>query len=224
MKTMVGQPDAQMRRSKMRNRKRCRFKSLNHPHHTVALPGLGYGPVCTSKQESAANQQERMMRSVNLFTGMITLTAILAIPAMAVAQETSGRYATHDGTSTLQEMPDGSKVQIDHYSQISFAADQRHPLDNMSADCMGRSHISTDGALLSGSGTCTGFDGDGNTASFWWRIDKIDTPDCAGTCGVWGYYAGTGKFQGIEGSGTFHTDTMFPNGSSGTWKGKATVN
>jgi hypothetical protein len=164
------------------------------------------------------------MSSISLVTGMITVSAILAMPAVAVAQETTGRYATHDGTSAVQEMPDGSRVQIDHYSQISFAADQSHPLDNKSADCMGRSHISAAGALLSGSGTCTSFDADGNTASFWWRIDKIDTPDCAGACGAWGYYAGTGKFSGITGSGTFHRDTMFPNGSSGTWKGTASVN
>jgi len=163
------------------------------------------------------------MRLMNLFTGMITVSAILAMPALAVAQETNGRYATHDGTSMVRDMPDGSKVQVAHYSQISFAADKSHPLDNMSADCMGRSHISADGALLSGSGTCTSFDADGNTASFWWRIDKLDTPDCAGACGAWGYYAGTGKFKGIKGSGTFHRDTMFPNGSSGTWTGDTTV-
>lgn len=163
------------------------------------------------------------MRSMNWVTGMITLAAMLAMPALAVAQETTGRYATHDGASTVREMPDGSKVQVTHYSQISFAADKSHPLDNKSADCMGRFHISADGALLSGSGTCTSFDADGNTASFWWRIDKTDTSDCAGACGAWGYYAGTGKFKGIKGSGTFHRDTMFPNGSSGTWKGEATV-
>jgi hypothetical protein len=163
------------------------------------------------------------MRSINMVTGMIAMAAILAMPALAAAQETTGRYATHDGTTTVREMPDGSQVQVAHYSQISFAADKGHPLDNKSADCMGRFHIAAGGALLSGSGTCTSFDAEGSTASFWWRIDKVDTRDCAGACGAWGYYAGTGKFEGIKGSGTFHRDTMFPNGSSGTWKGEATV-
>lgn len=163
------------------------------------------------------------MRSIKSIKGMIMVTAMLAVPMGAVAQESSGRYATHDGTSTVQEMPDGSKVQIAHYSQISFAVDKSHPLDNKSADCMGRFHMAADGALQSGSGTCTSFDSDGSTASFWWRVDKIDTPDCAGLCGAWGYFAGTGKLKGIQGSGTFHRDTMFPNGSSGTWKGTASV-
>lgn len=163
------------------------------------------------------------MRSISSITGMIIVSAMLAIPATAVAQEATGRYATHDGKSKTQEMPDGSKVELARYSQISFAADKSHPLDNKSADCMGRTHIAADGKLLSGSGTCTSFDADGNTASFWWRIDKIDTSDCAGACGAWGYYAGTGKLKGIKGSGTFHRDTMFHNGSSGTWKGEASI-
>lgn len=63
---------------------------------------------------------------MNLVTGMITMAAMLAMPALAAAQETTGRYATHDGTSTVREMPDGSKVQGAHYSQSRFAADKGH--------------------------------------------------------------------------------------------------
>lgn len=45
---------------------------------------------------------------------MIAVSAILAIPALAAAQETTGRYATHDGTSMVREMPGGSKVRVAH--------------------------------------------------------------------------------------------------------------
>jgi len=50
---------------------------------------------------------------------MITVAAILAMPAVTVAQETHGRYATHDGKTMVQEMPDGSKVQLGHLEGCS---------------------------------------------------------------------------------------------------------
>lgn len=161
-----------------------------------------------------------MLRAI---TRILTVSAFVAIPVVAIAQSASGRYATHDGTSTTQELQDGSKVELAHYTQITFASDTSHPMDNKSADCMGRFHTSADGELLSGSGTCTSQDPEGNTASYWWRIEEIMTANCAGLCGSWGYFAGTGKFKGIKGAGTFHRDTMFHNGSSGTWTGEVTM-
>jgi hypothetical protein len=154
-------------------------------------------------------------------TSSIVCALLLAIPAYGLAQEASGRYATANGQEMTQELPDGSKIQISHYTQISFANDSNHPLDNMSSDCVGRFHMAANDTLVTGDGMCTGFDAQGNSATFWWRVDQANTSDCPDLCGSWGYFNGTGKFKGIEGSGTWARDTMFQNGSSGTWKGTA---
>jgi hypothetical protein len=153
---------------------------------------------------------------------LLLLAAVLGTaPISSFADATSGRYATHNGQETTQELPDGSKVQISHYSQITFADDKSHPLDNVSSECVGRFHMSAAGAVVSADGMCTSFDAAGDTASFWWRADKSGTSDCPDMCGSWGYFNGTGKYKGIVGSGTWVRDTMFHNGSSGTWKGEA---
>ena len=154
---------------------------------------------------------------------IITLTFLMALPGISFAQSASGRYATFNGQDTAKELPDGTTVVTSHYGQITFASKQSHPMDNVSSDCMGRFHMMADGTLISGGGTCTGTDADGNSASFWWRVEKANTSDCADLCGAWGYYNGTGKFKGIKGSGTWIRETLFPNGSSGSWKGAATL-
>jgi len=143
------------------------------------------------------------------------------IPLSSFADAATGRYATHNGHQTTQDLADGSQVLITHYSQITFADDKSHPLDNVSSDCVGRFRTSPDGAFISADGMCTGFDAAGDTASFWWRADKSGTSDCPDLCGSWGYFNGTGKYKGIVGSGTWVRNTMFNNGSSGTWKGEA---
>jgi len=158
-----------------------------------------------------------MRRATLLFIS----TVLGTIPVCSFADVTTGRYATNNGQQTTQELADGSKVQISHYSQITFADDKSHPLDNVSSDCVGRFRTSADGAFISADGMCTSFDAAGDTASFWWRADKSGTADCPDLCGSWGYFNGTGKYKGIVGSGTWVRDTMFPNGSSGTWKGEA---
>jgi hypothetical protein len=81
--------------------------------------------------------------------------------------------------------------------------------------------MSADDALVSGDGICTGFDTEGESASFWSRVDKADTSDRPGLCGSWGYFNGTGKYDGIEGVVTRVRDSVFHNGSSGTWRGTA---
>jgi hypothetical protein len=157
------------------------------------------------------------------FTTLALTSALLALPQAGLAQEAEGRYATHDGTATVQELPDGSTVQVTQYSQITFSDDASHPLDNTSSECVGRFHVAADGSLISGDGMCSSFGAGGDTNSWWWRVDESGTDKCPDLCGSWGYFNGSGKYAGIEGTGTWVRTTVFPNGSSGTWKGKAKV-
>ncbi|NND70450.1 MAG: hypothetical protein HKN43_02620 [Rhodothermales bacterium] len=152
-----------------------------------------------------------------------TLTLVLLCSLVQISHAQDGRYATHDGSQMVEQLPDGSSVMTSHYSQITFANDMNNLMDNMSGDCMGRFMISAEGVVGSASGTCVNDDGDGNTASFWWRMDKMNTADCADMCGSWGYYAGTGALKGINGNGTWERTKQFSNGSSGFWSGTVTT-
>lgn len=157
----------------------------------------------------------------------ITVALALSLPAAtAVAQmsgSASGRYATHTLSNDVQEMPDGSSMVLSHYNQISFANDGEHPIDNVSLDCIGKLMVAADGSMTAGNGSCFGVDKDGHGTSFWWRMTEARTADCSDICGEWGYFAGDGKFEGIEGSGTWQRNTLFPDGSSGTWQGSYTI-
>ncbi len=148
---------------------------------------------------------------------------VIVLPGTAVAQmsgSASGRYATHTVANDVTEMPDGSSIVLSHYGQISFADDGNHPIDNVSLDCVGKLTVAADGSTAAGNGSCFGVDKDGDGTSFWWRMTKARSADCADICGEWGYFAGDGKFAGIEGGGTWQRRTLFPDGSSGKWTGR----
>ena len=134
-----------------------------------------------------------------------------------------GRYATHTISQDQTEMPDGSMMVTTRYHQTAFADDQSHPLDNTSADCVSLLHVSGEGAVMSASGSCFVIDADGDRTSFGLRMDEGGTDDCPGQCRSWGFFAGTGKFEGIEGGGTWENKTSFANGDTGTWRGSYTM-
>ena len=134
-----------------------------------------------------------------------------------------GRFASHTISQDQTEMPDGSMMVTIHYHQTAFADDQSHPLDNISNDCVGMLQVSGEGAAMSASGSCFGIDADGDRVASWWRMDEGGTDDCPVMCGSWGFFAGTGKFEGLEGSGTWEQKTTFANSDTGTWRGSYTM-
>ncbi len=153
---------------------------------------------------------------------VFALTIVLSA-STAAAQKSgsaSGRYATHTVADEVTAMPDGSSMILSHYGQISFAEDGEHPIDNVSLDCIGKIEVSADGLVTAGNGSCFGVDKDGDGTSFWWRMTQARTADCSDICGEWGYFAGDGKFAGIEGGGIWQRTTLFQDGSSGTWTGR----
>jgi hypothetical protein len=152
---------------------------------------------------------------------VVAILLIMAAPAVFGGDSgtATGRFATHTMSTDSTELPDGGRVDVAHYYQITFSDQAGHPLDNTNANCVGMYVFSMDGSVASASGTCFGADVGGNMTSFWWRLEEAGTASCPGMCGSWGYFDGTGKFKGITGSGTFRQTTMFPEGSTGTWKG-----
>jgi hypothetical protein len=156
---------------------------------------------------------------------VFTVLLIVAAPAVFGGDSgtASGRFATHTMSTDATDLPDGGRVEIAHYYQATFSDQEGFPLDNTSSDCVGMYVFSKTGAVASASGTCFGTDADGNMISLWWRHEQGGTASCPNMCGSWGYFDGTGKLKGISGGGTFNQTTLFPEGSTGTWKGSYSI-
>ena len=93
--------------------------------------------------------------------------------------------------------------------------DPASPLALTSMTCSGVTIVDEEGARLSGGGTCDSVDTDGDVAFLWWKSK--------GTAGNWGFLGGTGKWEGVEGGGTYElnayvwADGRFGNNWKGTW-------
>lgn len=164
-----------------------------------------------------------MTRKIFATTLIVAVAALCASLAIADGHEgmAEGRYAIHYTQVDQTELPGGGAVQVAHYKQFTQANDPGHPLDDTTGDCVAVTYVNSEGAQTSASGSCFVTDGEGNTASFWWRQDDAGSDSCPTQCGSWGYFAGAGKLAGIGGEGTWVGTTVFPDGSlSGTWKGK----
>ncbi len=150
----------------------------------------------------------------------VVATFLMISASGAFGQESgSGRFATHTMSTTSTDLPGGGRVDVVHYHQATFADQPGNPLDNNAADCVGMYRITTEGTIGSASGSCFSNDAEGNGSSFWWRLEQQGTPDCAGMCGAWGFYAGFGKFEGISGGGVWQQTSQFPDGGTGIWMG-----
>ena len=150
----------------------------------------------------------------------VVLAVALLVPGALQAQVSGeGRYATFNDDVEEMEMPDGSTMVLSHYRQVVFATSADNALDGMPADCIGQFLVGADGTTRAASGTCFAHDGAGNGTSYWFRMDESGTARCPDMCGSYGYFAGYGRFAGIEGQGTWHRESTTATGGHGSWKG-----
>ncbi len=152
---------------------------------------------------------------------VFTVLLILVAPAVFGGDSgtATGRFATHTMSTDSTELPDGGRVDIVHYNQFAFSDQPGHPIDNTTADCVGRYLFSNDGDVEAASGICFATDAGGNMTSFWWRFEEAATANCPLMCGSWGYFDGTGKYKGVSGTGTWKQSSVFGDDGVGTWKG-----
>lgn len=130
----------------------------------------------------------------------------------------SGHFTNHFNDVTVSEMPDGSTVQLIHYSSMSVSDDPGNPSANTAGECVGALRLNAAGNVTSGSGSCFVKAEDGQGFSYWWQVEKAGTADCPQLCGVWGYFGGYGSFAGLQGTGTWKVTAQFgESGSMGTW-------
>jgi hypothetical protein len=153
---------------------------------------------------------------------LVACTVVVVLGSMTLFAGDSGKgsgyFTNHFNDVTVSEMPDGSMVQLIHYSNMSIADDSHHPSADTAAECVGALRMNADGAVTSGSGSCFVEAEDGQGFSYWWQVEKAGTADCPELCGVWSYFGGYGRFAGLEGTGTWKVTASFGQaGSMGTW-------
>ena len=134
------------------------------------------------------------------------LVLALAIPPSASAQGNTGAgYAVYVPHGETVQGFDGGKTVVRNSQQgFSLADDPQDPLHMISFDCTGITAMSASGQMSHGH--CDGVSLEGDTYSLWWRGDE--------TGGDWGFIAGTGKYSGINGGGTYRPVASWPDGRS----------
>ncbi len=155
----------------------------------------------------------------------ITAAALLLMVGVAFAADlpekvtVKGRFFAVSQIVGSYDLPNAGTVQRTKSSGMFATEDPENALNLNSATCIGTTVMDADGNEMSGAGYCDGVDADGDTWILWW--------DDSGTGGDWGFMAGTGKFAGIEGGGTWQeefaaADDHFSNTFEGSWETKTT--
>ncbi len=137
---------------------------------------------------------------------LVTFVLALAVPFKASAQTKTGSgyavYVPHG--EMVQEFSSGSTVVRFSQQGFSLADEPDDPLNMVSFDCAGVTAMTSAGQTSHGH--CDGVTTDGDTYSLWWRGDD--------TGGDWGFIAGTGKYSGINGGGTYQPVAEWPDGKN----------
>jgi hypothetical protein len=148
----------------------------------------------------------------------ITL-ALLTASAAAVAAQDSGHYYNHVTSEKKIPLPNGNTAILSHFFEMTTTDNANDPMDHLAGSCSAQSIVSKDGKTLAGSGVCFSKDSDGNSLTHWFKLDETGTARCPHGCGSYGYLAGTGKFNGVTGGGTWKQTHKFGDvASSGTFK------
>ncbi|HYN23126.1 MAG TPA: hypothetical protein VE078_19360 [Thermoanaerobaculia bacterium] len=118
---------------------------------------------------------------------------------------------TFSASSESVSLPGGRTLQRAVSNGIILTDDPSSPLNESATTCIGATVVSASGEPVAGSGHCEAIDKDGDVWMLWWRNDAHGGP--------WGYINGTGKFEGIEGGGTWAEGPQWPDGRGiNTWE------
>ncbi len=141
------------------------------------------------------------------------LVAVLCAGTMTVAAQTaiSGRNVFYPQWSETYDLPNGQKLIRTHGSGFGIGPNGS-PFALTNLNCRGTVHASAEGVPQSMTGHCDAIDAQGDTWAAWYAGD--------GQNGRWGFMSGTGKFKGVEGSGTYKSEAQWPDGKwTSTWEG-----
>jgi len=155
-------------------------------------------------------------RTFLILAGTVVLLLSLAPGSPAQESSHSGDFAFT--TTSSEEMPlgDGRVLMRVVQSGMVFADDPASPLDRTATTCTGSTVMDATGRATVVSGHCDGVDADGDVWTIWYGGDEDG--------GDWGYMGGTGKFEGIEGGGTFSAESQWSDGRGiNSWEGTYTL-
>jgi hypothetical protein len=153
------------------------------------------------------------------FASNVVMTTLAAMP-VAIAQAADVKV---DATMTFvtvsnetSRLSDGRTIMRFHQKGIIRASDANSPFNLSPQDCVGTIVTDKDGKSFQGAGSCDAVDKDGDIWWLWWSDGAEGSP--------WGVIRGTGKYEGMTGSGTTVTDVQLADGrSSITVKGTVTL-
>ena len=155
-------------------------------------------------------------RTFLILAGTVVLLLSLTTGSPAQERSHSGDFAFM--TTASEEMPlsDGQVLMRVVQSGMVFADDPASPIDRTATTCTGSTVMDATGRATVVSGHCDGVDADGDVWTIWYGGDEDG--------GDWGYMGGTGKFEGIEGGGTFSAESQWSDGRGiNSWKGTYTL-
>jgi len=99
---------------------------------------------------------------------------------------------------------------------VVLADDAASPIDRTATTCSGSSVMDASGVAVVVSGVCDGVAADGSVWTAWYGGDQEG--------GAWGFMGGTGKYEGIEGRGTFSAGEQWSDGRGiNSWEGTYTL-
>ena len=152
------------------------------------------------------------------YTVALMICCVLGVAGSVAAQtyELKGHSTWAPESVSTITLEDGRTVTRQILKGTAINDDPNTPLSWASQDCMFTTVTAADGKSFSSGGSCDGIDKDGDV---YWAYGKADENG-----GKWWYLGGTGKFEGLEGGGTYQLALQWPDGKVlATWDGTATV-
>lgn len=144
-------------------------------------------------------------------TGITLGLGLLAACTVALAAD--NHALLNPGATKEFALPDGGRVVEAASTGFSIMGDTSDPLHRSNMDCNGTTVSDADGTTVQGGGFCTLADKDHEAVWLWWAIDADG--------GTWGVFAGTGKYAGATGGGTWEIDEQWPDGKfENNWRGE----
>ncbi len=136
---------------------------------------------------------------------------LLAACTVALAADNHGLL--NPGATKVFDLPNGGRVVESAVSGFNIMGDTGDPLHMSNHDCDGKTVFDADGNIVQGGGFCDTVDKDRDAIWFWWAIDADG--------GTWGVFAGTGKYEGATGDGTWEYGEQWADGKfENNWRGE----
>jgi hypothetical protein len=155
-------------------------------------------------------------RTSLIATGAAVLLLAVAPGSPAQERSDSGDFAFMTTSSEEMALGDGNVLMRVVQSGMVFADDSSSPLNRSATTCSGSMVMDASARATVVSGHCDMVDTDGDVWTIWYAGDQQG--------GDWGYMGGTGKFEGIEGGGTFSAESQWSDGRGiNSWEGTYTL-